>query len=84
MSIRTTVTLDDDVVETLRQESKARGLSFKQTLNEMVRDGRAFRQKIRMERKPFKVKATPFGLKPGLSYDNIEALLSYGEGEDHR
>lgn len=84
MSIRTTVTLDDDVVATLREESKARGVSFKETLNEMVREGRALRQKIAMERKPFKVKPTPFGLKPGLSYDDVEALISHGEGWDHR
>jgi len=30
------------------------------------------------------IKPTHMGHKPGLNYDNIEALLDYGEGELHR
>lgn len=39
MSIRTTVTLDEDVLERVKQESRARGASFRDTLNELVRTG---------------------------------------------
>jgi hypothetical protein len=35
-------------------------------------------------RPPFKVKAHRMGLRPGLSYDSIEALLAYAEGLDHK
>jgi hypothetical protein len=82
MSIRTTVTLDDDVIERVKQESQSRGASFRDTLNELVRTGllHAQHKPVRM----LKVKPWPMGLKPGLSYDNIEALLEYGEGELHR
>jgi len=83
MSIRTTVTLEDDVVERVKREAKAKGTSFKETLNELVREGLLSREKI-LTRPRFKVKATPLGLKPGLSYDDVEALISYGEGWDHR
>jgi len=32
----------------------------------------------------FKVKPRSMGLRPGLSYDNIEKLLDYAEGPNHR
>ncbi len=82
MSIRTTVTLDDDVMERVKQESQARGASFRDTLNELVRAGL-----LNTRNKPvrtFKIEPTPMGLKPGLSLDSTEALLEYGEGPWHR
>ncbi|HVW07321.1 MAG TPA: CopG family transcriptional regulator [Bryobacteraceae bacterium] len=82
MSIRTTVTLDDDVIERVKQESQSRGASFRDTLNELVRTGLLHAQDKPV--RTLKVKPWPMGLKPGLSYDNIEALLEYGEGEWHR
>jgi hypothetical protein len=39
MSIRTTVTLDEDVAERVKQESRSRGVSFRETLNELLRAG---------------------------------------------
>ena len=39
MSIRTTLTLDEDVYERLQQASRSRGLPFKQTLNDVIRVG---------------------------------------------
>ncbi|MCU0244936.1 MAG: hypothetical protein MUC42_00080 [Bryobacter sp.] len=83
MSIRTTVTLDEDVLERVRAESRARGASFRDTLNELLRVALVL-QAPDPRRQAYKVRAKPVGLRPGLSYDNIEALLSYGEGEDHR
>lgn len=83
MSTRTTVTLDDDVLYRVREESKNRGMSFKSTLNELLREALAAKPGL-ARRKPFKVVPTPVGLRPGLSYDNVEALISYLEGEDHR
>jgi len=84
MSIRTTVTLDDDIVDRIKQRSREQGDSFKQTLNNLLRfalstgtPGAA--------RKPFKVR--PFhnlGAVPGLNFDKISELLDYAEGEDRR
>lgn len=34
-----TVTLDEDVYERLQQESRSRGVSFRQTLNDVIRVG---------------------------------------------
>jgi hypothetical protein len=37
MSIRTTVTLDDDVVDRIKRESQSRGASFRDSLNDLLR-----------------------------------------------
>jgi hypothetical protein len=83
MSIRTTVTLDQDVYDRARDFSKARGIPFRQALNELVRNGLLAGSAPR-PKQPFKIKPFRLGLRPGLSYDNIEALLEYGEGPYHR
>jgi len=83
MSIRTTVTLDEDVYERLKEESRRRGVPFRQTLNEMVRRGFAAAGKPK-RRTRFVAKAKDLGLRPGLSYDNTEELLEYAEGPSHR
>ena len=83
MSIRTTVTLDDDVVERVKRFSQTRGIPFRQALNDLVRMG-LLTESAPRPRRVLKVKPRPMGLLPGLSYDNIEALLEIGEGERHR
>ncbi len=83
MSIRTTVVLENDVIERVKLESKSRGVSFRETLNDLLRVALiSLNEKPRrtLEIKPFSMGP----LRPGLSYDNIEALLEYGEGELHR
>jgi hypothetical protein len=82
MSIRTTVTLDDDVVARVKRESKARGASFRDTLNELLRT--ALLEKDKQPRRTLRIKPSHMGYRPGLNYDNIESLLVYGEGEQHR
>ena len=37
MSIRTTVALDEDVLERVKHESRSRGASFRETLNDLLR-----------------------------------------------
>jgi len=83
MSIRTTVTLDKDVYDRTRDFSKARGIPFRQALNELVRTGLVAEAAPR-PKKPFKIKPFHMGVIPGLNYDDIEGLLEYGEGPYHR
>ena len=83
MRIRTTLTLDEDVYERLKSESKARGTPFRETVNAVIRSGL-----IVANAKPaaskFKIQKFRMGSVPGISYDNIEQLLEIGEGEFHR
>ena len=83
MSIRTTVTLDEDVLERVRQESRSRGASFRETLNDLLRSA-LVKGSAPTERRGFRVKPTHMGYRPGLNYDDVESLLGYAEGESHR
>jgi hypothetical protein len=83
MSVRTTVTLDDDVVTRVKRESRSRKASFRDTLNDLLRAAL-----VDIDNKPRRrvlgIKATPMGHAPVLNYDNIESLIEYGEGQRHR
>ncbi len=84
--MRTTLTLDDDVVKTIREEMKSGdGKTFKEAVNELIRLGRYFKQdKVDKKRKPFKVKAKNLGVYDHLNYDNIAELLEKLEGPFHK
>lgn len=83
MSIRTTITLEDDVMDRVKRESRSRGASFRDTLNDLLRAAL-----INLESQPptRKLEIIPIhmGYKPGLNYDDVEALIEYAEGEQHR
>jgi hypothetical protein len=83
MSIRTTVTLDDDVVARVKRESRSRGASFRSTLNDLLRSELAGVDK-QPRRRALRIKPGHMGYQPGLNYDSIESLIEYGEGEGHR
>ena len=86
--MRTTITLDDDVAKTIRDEmSTEDGKSFKETVNELIRLGRFHKQEqsaAKAVRKPFKVRSKNMGLYPHLNYDDINSLLEEIEGPLHR
>ena len=83
MSSRTTVTLDDDVLERVKAESRARGISFKQAVNDLLRRGLISPPPSRRE--PFRVKPRDMGEpRPGVNFDCIGELLEYLEGPMHR
>lgn len=81
MGIRTTVTLDEDVLERLKQESRARGIPLRQALNDSLRKAFLPVPPIRRE---FRVKPLNLKFIPGLNYDKTEELLEFLEGPDHR
>jgi hypothetical protein len=83
MSTRTTVTLDDDVLERVRAESRSRGTSFRDTLNDLLRAALLNAQNKPRQR-TLKIKPPHMGYRAGLNYDDVESLLEFGEGERHR
>jgi hypothetical protein len=83
MSIRTTVSLDQDVLDHVRAESRTRGASFRETLNDLLRLALLTRSQ-KPDRGAFRVRPSRIGLRPGLAYDDVEALIEYGEGGPHR
>lgn len=83
MSIRTTVTLDDDVAERVKQQSRSHGKSFRETLNELLRAA-LLTAETQPKRREFRIEPHHGGYYPGLNYDCTEALLEYLEGPEHR
>jgi hypothetical protein len=81
--MRTTLTLDEDIAAKLKAETRQSGKPFKQVVNEMLREGFLARRS-RKKLPPFKVKARPLGLRPGLNYDCVWKLIEEAEGPDYR
>ena len=82
--MRTTLTLDDDIAAKLEAEARRSGLSFKETVNTILRIGLAARRG-RLPRQPFKVTPLPLNLiDKNLNFDNIEELLDVIEGPTRR
>jgi len=78
MSIRTTVTLDEDVLVRTKDFSRKRGIAFKEALNELVRLG-LLEQAKPMPKKPFiKPFSVGLNLPPGLNYNHIDELEAPG------
>jgi hypothetical protein len=71
--MRTTVTLDADVLRQLRREMHRSRRSFKEALNAAVRAGLA-RSADAAPPEPFVVKARPMGLRPGLDPGGLNKL----------
>ncbi len=77
--MRTTVTLDPDVVEELKAYARRRNLSFKAALNNAVRAG------ITAERggaKPYKMPTAPMQLRPGIDLTHALQLAEALEDEE--
>ena len=64
--MRTTVTLDPDVVRLLKDEAHKRGKSFKIALNEAVRTALHPTSEATEKRPPFIVRARPMQLRTGV------------------
>lgn len=76
--MRTTVTLDADVVAALRADARERDVSFKEALNDAARRG------LRSERvaAPYAVPARPMGVRPGIDLDKALRLASDIEDDE--
>jgi hypothetical protein len=82
MSIRTTVALDEDVLERVKAQSRSSGASFRDTLNDLLRLALASREQP--FRRTLRIRPKNLGLFPGLSYNDVETLIEYSEGPEHR
>jgi hypothetical protein len=71
--MRTTVTLDDDVVAALHAVMRERGVSFKEALNELVRAGLATAQ---APSRPYRLRPVRMGVRPGVDLDRANRLAA--------
>jgi hypothetical protein len=72
--MRTTVTLDPDTEQIIRDRMAAKGVSFKQALNDSIREGR-----LDAEQQPFSTPTVHMGTP---AVDLTKALRIAGELED--
>ena len=81
--MRTTVTIDTDVAESLQSFAHRHGLSFKKALNELLRRGlRAQLEPAQRER--FQVEPHRGGFRPGVDPARLNQLLDELEAHDFR
>ena len=81
--MRTTITLDDDVLQKAKAAAAKSRLPFRQVINEALRAGlRAVA--TTPEFVAYRTEPHNMGLKAGRNLDNIQELLAQIEGEDFR
>ncbi len=81
--MRTTISLDEDVLERARALAARLKVPFKTVVNEALRAGLRETEKPAKCR-PYRTVATDMGLRPGFDLDNIAEVLAQAEGEDFR
>jgi hypothetical protein len=83
ITMRTTLTIDNDVLDRARAISAKLRKPFKTVINEALRTGLDQVERP-AERRRYKTKPHRLGLKSGRNLDNIQELLSQVEGEESR
>lgn len=82
--MRTTLTLDDDVVALLRRELKSSGASLKQVVNEALRRMLVPTGKPEKKRRPFRTPTVDLGPSLIGNLDNVSEVLDFLEGPTRR
>ena len=79
-SIRTTLTIDDDLAGLLKRHARDLGLPFKDVVNRTLRAGLGEQAKSRLRSAP-KTIPHAFGLRPGIDVDKLNQLVDELEAE---
>ena len=84
--MRTTLTLDDDVAKEIERLRAERRTGLKETINAVLRAGVATlrSRKKTPARSKFRTEPVSLGTPRLKSLDNIDEVLSLGEGENYR
>ena len=81
--MRTTITLDDDLLDRARESARKLRKPFRAIVNEALRAGLE-RIGGASSRRPYRTVPHDMGLREGLSLDNVQELLSQLVGDDVR
>lgn len=83
VKMRTTIVIDDDVLDRARSLAERLHTPFRLVVNEALRTGlQTVEASARC--RPYHTKPHKLGLRAGRNVDNIQELLAQIEGEDHR
>ena len=84
-AMRTTLTIDDDVAFGLKKvQENDPAKSFKEIVNEILRNGLKSKSGGEVKRKRFRVEPLNLGLRKDLNFDNIEEALDILEGPNRK
>lgn len=81
--MRTTLTIEDDVLDKARSLAAKMHTPFRRVVNEALRAGLQAVEKPSLAR-PYHTHPRKLGLKMGRSLDNIQELIAQIEGEAYR
>ena len=81
--MRTTLAIDDDVLDRARSVAEQLGAPFRRVINEALRAGLKTVAEPATTR-TYHTRPRKLGLKTGRSLDNIQELIAQMEGESHR
>lgn len=79
--MRTTLTIDDDLIQALKDLAHQRGISFKVLVNETLRRGLSAGEQPRASAEPFRVRSAPRGFRPGIDPMKLNQLADELETE---
>lgn len=80
--MRTTVTLDDDVVRELKARAKKSDKSFKEMLNDSLRLAFSLSRSAIRKMKPFHIRPHSSAFRPGIDIDKLNQLSDQLEVEE--
>jgi hypothetical protein len=81
--MRTTLDIDDDVLDRARSVAAKLKAPFRRVVNEALRAGLPSVE-LPAQSRPYLTTPHRMGLRTGRNLDNIQELLAQVEGEDHR
>ena len=81
--MRTTLTIDDDVLDRARSVAGKLRAPFRRVVTEALRAGLEVVEAPARSR-PYHTRPHKLGLKAGRNLDNIQGLIAQIEGEEHR
>lgn len=79
--MRTTLTIDDDVAQALKELSRERGSSFKLVVNDVLRRGLTTGEKPPASRERFRVESARRGFRVGIDLLKLNQLADELESE---
>ena len=82
--MRTTLTIDDDLLDKAKAAATKLRTPFRRVVNEALRTGLQMVEDTPPRIRSYRTRPHKMGLKAGRNLDNIQSLLSQIEGEDHR
>jgi hypothetical protein len=80
--MRTTLTLDPDVADALKEQAGREDKPFKQIVNDLLRRGMSLEKGQGAKGKPFRVKPHRGGFKPGVDLLKLNQLADDLEVDD--